>query len=226
MQRNRHAVGLGLWVWGCLDPEKLQGSINVVGVALAVRYEPDRWRKTLFFFQTEICSHEEEMCMIKKWTILHQKCCKVRWRNALVDVSCRLLPLSTAAGGENASRETTKSEREVFKLPHPGCWLFTVKSSAVTPKISPPTPNWFHGAKQAAASSDEGTRQSSDTTETSEIHQDQKKETNKRPGGEWLWGRGLRLHRQNPTLPDKVKHRPSISHEKIQQLQCWDAHPP
>lgn len=139
MQRNGHTVELGLWVWGCLDPEKLQGSINVVGTIWARGVKEN----TFCFFQTEICSHEEEMCMIKKWTILHQKCCKVRWRNALVDVSCRLLPLSTAVRRENASRETTKSEREVFKLPHPGCRLFTVKSSAVTPKISPPTPDWY-----------------------------------------------------------------------------------
>lgn len=73
-------LGAGGWGGGggrilksCKDPK-------CGGVALAVRYEPEAWREYFFFFffKTEICSREEEMCVITKLKILHQKCCKVR----------------------------------------------------------------------------------------------------------------------------------------------------
>lgn len=112
------------------------------------------------------------------------------------------------------------------ELQKPGGWLFTVENSVRTHKTFPPPRNWYSVQKQAAARTDEATRQLSDTTETCEI-QNQNQEKNRRPRlGKIAGGRGGGGFGGDPTLLNEAKRWPSISHEKLQQLRCWDAHLP
>lgn len=184
----------GGWKWGGVGPWKVARIQNVVVSRWQYDMSPRGGGNTFFFSfflnwdmfprGRNVRDHKIKDSASKVLQGAVKEC--FGWR--LVQASSHFQPPLR----ENAPGETTKSERAVFKSPHsrrPGCGLFTVKSSAAIPKISPPPPELVLGAKQAAAGSDERTRQSSDTTETLKVWNTSEsgkgKEQNAPVGNDW-----------------------------------------
>lgn len=191
------------------DPEKLQGS-PPKKTWLVSRWQYDMSPK---------CEGENNFCWKKKREI----CAITQWNDSASKVLQGAVKECFGWRLVQAPPTFNRCSRELQK---PGGWLFTVENSVRTHKTFPPPRNWYSVQKQAAARTDEATRQLSDTTETCEI-QNQNQEKNRRPRlGKIAGGRGGGGFGGDPTLLNEAKRWPSISHDKLQQLRCWDAHLP
>lgn len=174
------------------------------------------------------------MCVITKLKILHQKCCKVRWRNALVDVSCRLPPTF-----DHRSGKTLPGKLQNLKGPFSNPLIpadlaadyLQWRAALWSIKSSPPP-----GTGTRCKTSSGGFRRENPTVERHDWDvkgvkyiRIRKRKRTKRPGWEWLRGRELRLNRQNhPHRRTKWNADHQSSHKKphLLQIQRWDAHLP
>lgn len=98
-----------------------------------------------FFFETEICSHKGRNVHDHKTKDSASKVLQGAVKECFGWRLVQALPTFNRCSGKTLPGKLQNPNREVYKLqlPQPGCRLFTLKSSVVTPKISPSARNWY-----------------------------------------------------------------------------------